>query len=527
MLGLIRIVVQLLSLLVALGFIYNHLGDKNRAMIANWLANWTHAGFDAAIPLLNGLEAALGPLTAAFVAAFNQYGGTIATDIQGAIAPVIRAGLNTAANGLTTAGQSTPDNALTMASDALVDAFGFGIGSAGATAAFEAVFPEKLNVLNGVGPMLAQMAGFDEVQAAVRGPLYENAFGKSLDYHFRSIFKPDLPNEADAVQWHSRRLILDPELRNIFNYSGLKPQYEQPFIDNAYRAVQPRALATLFQDTDVPYTAMKNALEFAGLRDQEIALMLPAFQWNAVKNVRAEYVSALVRSAELGTVTMAELVQELNTLGYSAAASDLIQLTVATRKELQLAELYRKSISEAYKTGQITDPQYVPSLQAIGISAADAQAHYAVDQIAKTGKVLAQALRAANRLAEERMHAAGQAAIAGYKAGTLDAVALDAALLAAGYDPMVAGFAVAVQTLKRTGNEVSVYGVTLPRAAAVLLREQVGALGVQVKAKLVTPAEALTALAGYGVPAANAQALVAEWAATHTPTGDVGVLLPR
>jgi len=43
----------------------------------------------------------------------------------------------------------------------------------------------------------------------------------------------------------------------------------------------------------------------------------------------------------------------------------------------------------------------------------------------------------------------------------------------------------------------------------------------------VTPDAALAALAGYGVPAANAQALVADWAATHTTAADVGVLLPR
>ena len=148
-------------------------------------------------------------------------------------------------------------------------------------------------------------------------------------------------------------------------------------------------------------------------------------------------------------------------------------------------------------------------------------------QIAKTGKAAIAALKAEERLAAQRMRAAGQAAIAGYKSGTLDAAALEAALLLAGYDPAVAGFAVTVQTLKREGNEVFVYGVTLPRSAAVLLREQVSALGVQVKAQLVTPAAALQALAGYGVPAANAQALVAEWAATVTPAADVGVLEPR
>jgi len=503
------------------------IGHKRRVQLAALIGNWTGAALEAAGPLIAQWESVLGEVITPISNAFQNNGGPLVDALRTPIADFVKGELNDVTLGLVQNGESTPDNAVGIAADAMADAFGFGAASAAVTAAFEAVFPEKLNVLNGAGPMLAKFAGFDEVAAAVRDPLYENAFGRSLDYHFRSIFKPDLPNENDAVTWHSRRLLTDAQLQTIFNYSGLKTEYEQPFIASAYRAVQPRALATLFQDTDFPTAAMQAALQFAGLRDQEINLMLPAFQWNAVKNVRAEYVSALVRSAELGTVSMQELTQELTTLGYSAAASDLIQLTVATRKELQLAELYRKSISEAYRYGTITDAQYVPSLEAIGIGAADAQAHYAVDSIAKTGKAAIAALKAEERLAAQRMRAAGQAAIAGYKSGTLDAAALEAALLLAGYDPAVAGFAVTVQTLKREGNEVFVYGVTLPRSAAVLLREQVSALGVQVKAQLVTPAAALQALAGYGVPAANAQALVAEWAATVTPAADVGVLEPR
>jgi hypothetical protein len=525
--ALLRVLLYIVEAGIAFFGVWTALPDSRKAQLTNWIANWTIAALTGATALLGQGEALLQPIATAFLGAFNTYGGPIATELRAPIAGFVQQELNVVTAGLVANGESTPDNAVGIASNAMADAFGFGLSSAAVTAAFEALFPEKLNVLNGAGPMIAKFAGFDEVAAAVRDPLYENAFGRSLDYHFRSIFKPDLPNENDAVTWHSRRLLTDAQLQTLFNYSGLKQEYEAPFIASAYRAVQPRALATLFQDTDVPVAAMQAALQFAGIRDQEINLMLPAFVWNATKNVRGEYISALVRSAELGTVSMQELTQELTTLGYSAAASDLIQLTVATRKELQLAELYRKSISEAYRYGTITDAQYVPSLEAIGISAADAQAHYAVDSIAKQGKAAIALLKAEERLAAQRMRAAGQAAIAGYKSGTLDAAALGAALLLAGYDPAVAGFAVTVQTLKREGNEVFVYGVTLPRSAAVLLREQVSALGVQVKARLVTPAAALQALAGYGVPAANAQALVAEWTATHTPAADVGVLEPR
>lgn len=493
----------------------------------NYITSFLTSVLTGAAKFILSAEGQLAGIGSAVVSAFGASGPNLQSSFRGPIADLVRNELNLVRSQLAGAGLSTPDNAEAAAASAMAEAFSFGAASAAATAVFEAAIPEKLNTLNGVGPMLSQMAGFDEVAKAVREPLYDNAFGKSLEYYYRSTFKPEYPDEGQAVTWHARRLLTDDQLRAIFEVSGLKTEYETPYVDSAYRAVQPRALATLFQDTDVPVDAMKNALQFAGIRDQEIALMLPAFVWNAVKNVRNEYITALVRSAELGTVSMAELAQELQTLGYSTAASDLIQLTVATRKELQLAELYRKSISEAYKYGTITDAQYVPSLEAIGISEADAQAHYAVDSIAKQGKAAIAALKAEERLATQRMRAAGQAAIAGYKTGTLDAVALEAALLAAGYDPAVAGFAVTTQTLKREGNVVSVYGVTLPRAKAVLLREEVAALAIQVRDQFVTPDQALAALAGYGVPAANAQALVADWAATTTTPARVGVLLPR
>ena len=267
--------------------------------------------------------------------------------------------------------------------------------------------------------------------------------------------------------------------------------------------------------------------KFNGFRDADVAILQNAYAALALQPFQAQYLSAAVRATELGTMTPADLGQAMTSINLNQDQQNLVQLTVATRKLEQLAELYRKSISEAYKYGTITDAQYVPSLEGIGIGAADAQAHYAVDSIAKTGKAAAAAVKAEERLANQRMRAAGQAAIAGYKSGTIDSVALEAALLAAGYDPAVAGFIVTVQTLRREGNEVFLYGVTLPHSQALLLREQVSALGIQVKSQLVTPAAALAALAGYGVPSANAQALVADWAATVTPAADVGVLEPR
>jgi len=503
-------------------------GDiKGANAFGQYIFNFFSSALGVAAKFLAAGESQLVPIVNAFreavVTQSQPISSVISSDIKGMTINAFNAVEKAVSLGKT----SEPGDAVATAGAGLAEAFAFGMESFAVTAAFEALFPEKLNTLNGVGPMLAQMAGFAEISGAIRDPLYRNAFGRSADYYYRSIFKPELPDEADAVKWNSRGLLKPGQLENVFKYSGLKIEYEDAFINSAYRPIPPFLITRAAESGVIPKAELESVFKFNGFRDQDVAILEKAYAALALQPYINQYITAAVRSTELGTMTPQELGQSLTQANLNQEQQTWVQLTVATRKLEQLAELYRKSISDAYKYGQITDAQYVPSLEAIGIGDADAQAHYAIDSIVKTGKAATAALRAEERLAAQRMRAAGKAAVQGYRSGTLDAAALEAALLAAGFDPAVAGYSVALETLKREGNEVFVYGVTLPRSAALQLREQVSALGVQVRAKLVTPADALTALAGYGVPQANAAALVAEWAATHTPAGDVGVLLQR
>jgi hypothetical protein len=465
-------------------------------------------------------------IVGAFVSAFNTEGAPLAAQIKAPIAALAASTFNTSSANLIANGPSTPDNAIAQAAAAFSEAFGFGISSAAVTAAFEAAFPEKLNVLNGTGPMLAQMAGFEEVAKAVLEPLYKNAFGRSLEYQYRSTFKPEIPDEDDAVTWHSRGLLTDAQLQTIFGYSGLKPEYEAPFVASAYRAVQPRMFASLLADQVFPTAQVQSALQFAGLRPADITFLLSALEFNSTKDVRAQYLSALVRSVELGTDTPANLSAAMASMGYSSDAQNYVQLTVAERKLQQLAELYRKSISEGYAYGTISDGDYVPSLEAIGIGSADAEAHYAVDSIKKTGKELTAEARAAARLASQRTSAAVKAAIAEFRTGSLTSLELGAALVAAGLDPLIATYATTAQVARLSGPQVFIYGQELTREAAQSLRLKVSALGKQVTAGLTSVADALTLLADNGVPDNIAKELTAAWAATKTPAADVGTLEP-
>jgi hypothetical protein len=411
-----------------------------------------------------------------------------------------------------------PEDAPIAAGVAIGEAFGFGLGSAGVAALFEAMFPEKLNTLDGIAPMLSKLAGFDEVAAAVREPLYENAFGKGLEYYYKSQFKPEFANERDAVRWHSQRLMSDTDLREVFKYSGLKAKYEDAYVAGAYRAVQPRAIASMIQDTPFPTDQMQNLLEFGGYRDQDIALLLQVMEYNSVKNVRGQYLAALLNAAERGAIDSPTLDSDLDGLNFSATAKNFVHLTVAVKRLVQLEELYRKSVSIGYRTGQVTDAQYVPLLEAAGIGAADAQAHYDIDSEIVRGKALLaaerEALKEQDKLAALNLAAAREA----FLKGNIDAFAMAAGVAASGIPATLVPSTVALITAQGAARKVNVYGLLLDPPSAQLLREKVAAVKEQVLKKILTIAAASATLDSFNLPPANRNALLSEWAAQALKT---------
>lgn len=480
--------------------------------------NLIHSALETAKPILDDTAASLSVVMSAFADAWNQYGDTIRGYVTEPVEDAARKQVNTLSGYFTLLGESTPDQALERAVEAFRLAFGAGVSSAAVTAAFEAVFPEKLNTLNGVGAMTASFAGFDEVGKHVLAPLYENAFGKSLEYKYRSIFKPELPDEADAVTWHSRGLLTDDQLKKIFEFSGLKTEYEQAFVDSAYRAISPFIIERIAQTGKITDDQFKSFLQFAGLRPQDWAPLIEAFHEMAIDPYKKQALSALITAGERGIINGPDLDQGLTDLDVLPEAQKYVKLTIAYRRLEQLDTIYRKSVSEAYQYGQITDQEYIPAMENAGINQDDAAAHYAVDSIKKRGKEAIAAQRALTREQAAEQRAALRMYEEQFQKGDIDQVQLAASILGAGVAPELAGFLVALAVARKETALVQLYGLELHRAAAQLLREQVAVIEEQVIKKLITPQLAIDQLAALNIPGPVRENLVAKWAAQALKT---------
>src|SRR5208282_2440415 len=137
-------------------------------------------------PLLKELGPDLAAIVTAFTEAVSTTGPSLVKTVAAPLGAFAASSIGTVIGNLEGITESTAANCVEQAGQAISDAFALGMSSAAVSASFEALFPERLNTLNGIGPMLASMAGFADVSAAIREPLFRAAFGKSAEYKFNA-----------------------------------------------------------------------------------------------------------------------------------------------------------------------------------------------------------------------------------------------------------------------------------------------------------------------------------------------------
>jgi hypothetical protein len=393
------------------------------------------------------------------------------------------------------------------------DAFLYGIGAHLTAITCEVFDPLKHLGVPTIAALMAEFSGFKELVSAYHGPIVHHAIRVPSMAEHAAKFRSTPPAGHIAAQWRARRIIGDGAADDPIAWSGLMPDYADAEKAAAYSAVQPRMLATLYQDVPFPRAQVQSMLEFHGVRPQDLPTLLDGLERASMKNVRQAFMQSAVKAAERGNMTEAELDSDLDLLNFSDEAKGFVHLTVANTRLEQLAELYRKSVDEAYNYGLIDDSQYVPNLEAIGIAEADAEAHHAIVSFKKQGKALLAEERAAAMAARAQVRAAVTAATADYAAGNVDEGGLAAALAIAGMAAIIIPYVVAYQRTRRLARRRNIAGALVDEGRAVGLREQIALMHEQVSKKLVTPAAAYDYLVNAGIPAANAQLLVSEAAA--------------
>lgn len=416
---------------------------------------------------------------------------------------------------LTVTGAAQPADWKKNAAAAIGDAYSFGFKSWATTLGFEAVFPEKLNVLNGTAAMFAEMAGFAEVTKAWLGPNLKSAVGRLAEYDSNNRNRSVQLVSQVALNLYSRGLISQTACEQFLAYAGHPDKDIAALMAGAFHPLRPQVLAQSLSDGSISDAEIRDAMVYAGFRPADTDLMISAFHQRIQQPYRQSALRAVKTAFQRGLITQSELNDAFNTLSIPAEVQGFINLEMGYTKLVELADLYRRGLDEAATYGLEPLPSYVTDLEAIGLSKADADAHFAIISNKVRGKALEAAERADAAAARASLRQRTVALQAQYESGNIPDAGVVAALIALGYAPGPAATIFAAWQARKQGRQRLIYGRLLAPIDANLLQEQVAPVLANRAKGLITDAVALAVLKSLGIPLVNAEALVAEAAARH------------
>lgn len=461
----------------------------------------------------------------AVINAVLDHGGPLLDEIEAPLRSFTGKAFAAVTAHLESHGHSSPADWKSLATEAMTDAYTFGLSSAAITAMFEAIFPEKLNTFNAVGPMLKSLAGFDEVTAAVLRPLLRTGISVAAQYDANAKFTPVMPGAQIALTMWARRLLSDHDAQTLLRSAGYAEHWDGSLFNNAYRPLSPRALATMIEDQPFDRPQMKQILEDNSYSPDHVNFMLDEFEYASLKNLRNTLISAAIHAYERGVMDEKELTDLMDEQKWSDQAKKYVMDHALIQRRLTLAQKVELNVVPLVAAGLMPHEQGLQQMEAAGMQPwyADLEITLATTKATLTAAKLEASEEKKNKLIEQRNLT--RAAIAEYQTGRIDTPALALALAKIGLDPVVLASITAVQEAKRDNLRKLTFGLHLPPDQSALLQQQVGAIEQQTKDQLINHATAKQMLENLKIPPPEITALLARWGASlkKSPGAAIGL----
>lgn len=196
------------------------------------------------------------------------------------------------------------------------------------------------------------------------------------------------------------------------------------------------------------------------------------------------------------------------------------------QRRIKLAAQTESYIVPEVVAGLLTAEEGLNALEASGVQPWYAQLKITLAQTRAALNLNKKELAAEAKLANQRNRAAVKAAITDFRNGSINSVALEAALLAANQDPLISTLTVATEQAIQQGKLKFTYGQLLTPEASKVLSDQVAAVAAQATHSLITPAVAQAQLQALNVPQPEVTALIARWFASQVKDPVPETLLP-
>lgn len=531
-----EVIGQILSLLWALtkvaavfatlGALITVLFDpKGSQRVGQFLANVVTGALKFATPLVTEFEKDLSPVITAVAKSIQDNGAGLKADIEAPLKDFAKGAFDVLQGSLDGKTNIQPGEWSDIAGAMMADATVFGLGAFSVSAAFEALFPAKLNTLNSLGPILATLAGFEEVSKAALGPLLAAGIGNPSRYDANSRFRTVLPSTSVALNLFARGLIDAATRDKLVAFNGLDPNYAAAEQVGAYHGYSPRMLLRVIESNLFSSDEINDELTFSGMRPVSQARMLKAAPYLATATYRSQLHATIEKAYVAGILDDQGFKDQMDLAETDTDRDSLTLYRARIEKRLAIIKELETAYTTQYVGHLIDQPTYEALLQGLGVGQDRVNSVMAVAE-ARVNASLERQIEAAERLLEKQtISDLRKAALRNFRNGTIDAAGLAAALIATGLSTVQAAAWVDLAVLEQAGASSFLYGQLLSPSERKSLQTQVAAIGKQVTTGLIDLENAARQLGALKVDATDAHALLAKWAAAIAAPTKHGLLL--
>src|SRR5216684_1499156 len=191
---------------------------------------------------------------------------------QSLFGPIIKAMLDVHKREIAKLKNVNPGDEQAVADTLLTEALQFGVAAHWAAILGELVVPGKHIGITAIAALFAELAGFAEISKGIIGPEIVAAITVPHQYAVNKTTRSHLPTQGQAAEMYSRRKITPAQLDQLMAYAGLNQNWVGPITSIAYRPMSPMMLAAGFANADVDMAKLQGALEYMGIRPEDLPL---------------------------------------------------------------------------------------------------------------------------------------------------------------------------------------------------------------------------------------------------------------
>jgi hypothetical protein len=367
-----------------------------------------------------------------------------------------------------------------------------------------------------IAELMAAAIGFEELRDVQIAPLVNEGLAKVATMQARAKFQQELPSTSAMLGWVARGLMTSARAQQLSLYNGTPNEIFPIEVAAAYRGMNARQMLRLIETGLFSQATIQGELTYAGIRPSSQALMLQAAPYLATASQRSALIAEIQAAAVAGLLSDDDVRAQVASANSSSDQTGLILARVHLQQLVAETKALETEYTTLYKAGLLDDPTFRGNLAGIGlqpfmVNIVAAKAEASANATLQRKTIAAAAATARATASKER-----QDAMKAFTTGTIDAAALSVALVATGLTVTQAAAWVGLAELQLAGSLRWIYGLQLPPAQAILLRQRVTALTNQLKAAQITPAQMVSALTNLGLPVNEVNGIVAAASASAT-----------